>query len=75
MTQATMTENDDFTRPGGLTGMRVTMLGCGASVLALARCRTPPPRATISPPEVVSRGPLTYAGPGSLGGTESALRR
>src|SRR4051812_50194274 len=22
MTQATMTENDDFTRPGGLTGMR-----------------------------------------------------
>jgi len=44
-------------------------------VLALARCRTPPPRATISPPEVVSRGPLTYAGPGSLGGTESALRR
>ncbi|HEX2015455.1 MAG TPA: M28 family peptidase [Solirubrobacteraceae bacterium] len=25
--------------------------------------------------EVRSRGPLTYAGPGSLGGTESALRR
>jgi len=25
--------------------------------------------------EVTIRGPLTYAGPGSLGGTESALRR
>jgi hypothetical protein len=24
---------------------------------------------------VVTRGPRTYAGPGSLGGTESALRR
>jgi hypothetical protein len=24
---------------------------------------------------VTVRGPLTYAGPGSLGGTESALRR
>ena len=27
------------------------------------------------PPEVTVRGPVTYAGPGSLGGTESALRR
>jgi hypothetical protein len=27
------------------------------------------------PPVVVTRGPRTYAGPGSLGGTESALRR
>jgi len=26
-------------------------------------------------PEVTVRGPRTYAGPGSLGGTESALRR
>ena len=25
--------------------------------------------------EVLTRGPSTYAGPGSLGGTESALRR
>jgi hypothetical protein len=25
--------------------------------------------------EVTVRGPLSYAGPGSLGGTESALRR
>jgi hypothetical protein len=28
-----------------------------------------------APPEVTVRGPLTYAGPGSLGGTDSALRR
>ena len=25
--------------------------------------------------EITIRGPLSYAGPGSLGGTESALRR
>jgi len=27
------------------------------------------------PLDVTVRGPVTYAGPGSLGGTESALRR
>jgi len=27
------------------------------------------------PRDVTVRGPVTYAGPGSLGGTESALRR
>jgi hypothetical protein len=26
-------------------------------------------------PEFRTRGPLSYAGPGSLGGTESALKR
>jgi hypothetical protein len=52
------------------------VLGCGASALVLARHRGgAPPRAAIQPPDVVSRGPLSYAGPGSLGGTESALRR
>jgi hypothetical protein len=51
------------------------VLGCGVSAVAVARCRTTPPRRTIEPPDVVSRGPLSYAGPGSLGGTESALRR
>ena len=29
----------------------------------------------VEPPVVVTRGPRSYAGPGSLGGTESALRR
>ena len=50
------------------------VLGCGASAVALA-WRRRAPKATIAPPDVVSRGPLTYAGPGSLGGTKSALRR
>jgi hypothetical protein len=27
------------------------------------------------PPQITVRGPVSYAGPGSLGGTESALRR
>jgi hypothetical protein len=27
------------------------------------------------PQDVTVRGPVSYAGPGSLGGTESALRR
>lgn len=51
------------------------VLGCaislGAMIVRIAR----EPRA--DPPEVpiTVRGPLTYAGPGSLGGTKSALRR
>jgi len=32
-------------------------------------------QATAGPDPVVTRGPISYAGPGSLGGTESALRR
>jgi hypothetical protein len=31
--------------------------------------------ATQPAPEITVRGPRTYAGPGSLGGTESALQR
>jgi hypothetical protein len=35
-----------------------------------------PERAGLAGPgQVRSRGPLTYAGPGSLGGTDSARRR
>lgn len=33
------------------------------------------PRSVAPPSEVTVRGPRSYAGPGSLGGTESALRR
>ncbi len=48
------------------------LLGCLASVLAIVRAkRFEPPE----PVEAVIRGPVSYAGPGSLGGTESALRR
>jgi hypothetical protein len=42
-----------------------------ALVLAVRTLRTAPAPA----PVVTVRGPATYAGPGSLGGTESALRR
>jgi Peptidase family M28 len=51
------------------------VLGCSASLISVAVRR---PRAERPRPEgtpVTMRGPITYAGPGSLGGTESALRR
>ncbi len=42
----------------------------GTLVIVVARARRP-----SAPPPPRTRGPLSYAGPGSLGGTESALRR
>jgi hypothetical protein len=48
------------------------LLGCITSFGLLVLTRRP---ATRTEPEVTVRGPSTYAGPGSLGGTESALRR
>jgi hypothetical protein len=47
------------------------LLGCLASILAIVGARRFEPSAG----EPAIRGPLTYAGPGSLGGTESAVRR
>lgn len=49
------------------------VLGCAVSAAALvtAAARRPAPRAA----PVTVRGPINYAGPGSLGGTESAIRR
>jgi hypothetical protein len=47
-------------------------LGCTVAAFAVAARRT---RAPEIPEPITVRGPLTYAGPGSLGGTESALRR
>jgi hypothetical protein len=61
---------------GGHTGPPTAVLwsvvfACSVAVVAmLGRPRTGGPAR-----EVTVRGPLTYAGPGSLGGTESALRR
>jgi hypothetical protein len=50
-------------------------LGClvAAALAALRPRRAEPVRA--EPVAITIRGPLTYAGPGSIGGTESALRR
>jgi hypothetical protein len=49
-------------------------LGCFASVLVIA-LRAMRANASALEPLVTVRGPATYAGPGSLGGTKSALRR
>ena len=62
---------------GGIsaTGLVLASLTAGSFAAAAALLLR---RATIDPAqrvEVTVRGPLSYAGPGSLGGTESALRR
>jgi hypothetical protein len=49
------------------------VLGCTFGVVAIAVQAAREPRPEEAP--VTIRGPLTYAGPGSLGGTESAIRR
>jgi hypothetical protein len=49
--------------------------GCAVAAVVLAwRTRTPP-SVESAEPKITVRGPASYAGPGSLGGTESALRR
>jgi Peptidase family M28 len=51
-------------------------LGCLFTVLLLAPAGAAPAAPGAEDwPEVATRGPASYAGPGSLGGTESALRR
>jgi hypothetical protein len=52
-------------------------LGCLLALLARALSSTPqiPDTSRRELVDISTRGPLTYAGPGSLGGTESALRR
>jgi hypothetical protein len=47
--------------------------GCALSVVVIAIKAARQPHPAEAP--VTIRGPITYAGPGSLGGTESALRR
>jgi hypothetical protein len=49
------------------------VLGCGVSLLLIAPRRVR--QAPVQERPVTIRGPVTYAGPGSLGGTKSALRR
>jgi hypothetical protein len=52
-------------------------LGCGAGALMLALRADDgaEPTAPDDGVQITIRGPMSYAGPGSLGGTESALRR
>ena len=53
------------------------MLGCltTAVLLAVAASRRPETAAGVGGTVASIRGPLGYAGPGSLGGTKSAIRR
>jgi len=62
---------------GGISVYALALASLAAAVFVAAatlllRTRTP---AAGEGPEVALRGPLSYAGPGSLGGTPSALRR
>ena len=50
------------------------LAGCFCGVVAVVRTRRRVVKAD-EPEPIRTRGPLGYAGPGSLGGTESALRR
>lgn len=64
---------------GGQVGLAEVVVGAlfvavFGSVLAIVRRSTSAPGG-IEPVAPTTRGPLSYAGPGSLGGTDSALRR
>jgi len=63
----------------GLGGALLWSVGLGcAAAAALVALGSPEPAAGATAPtesRVTIRGPISYAGPGSLGGTESALRR
>ncbi len=64
---------------GGHIGIAVAVLwsvvlGCFASIVWIV-VRTPRIHRHHEEVPVTVRGPISYAGPGSLGGTESALRR
>jgi hypothetical protein len=54
--------------------MAATLFACLAGLLWIMRIRRRA-EARSGPEPLRTRGPATYAGPGSLGGTESALRR
>ena len=58
----------------GVAIVAAGMLACLAGLLVVMRTRRRV-HATAEPEPLRTRGPITYAGPGSLGGTESALRR
>jgi hypothetical protein len=53
------------------------VLGCMATAVTIIvmAARRPAPAASNAKPQASVRGPVGYAGPGSLGGTKSAIRR
>jgi hypothetical protein len=50
------------------------LLACLAGLVLVMRTRQRA-RSQLPPEPLRTRGPASYAGPGSLGGTESALKR
>jgi hypothetical protein len=66
---------------GGQVSLGTAILACvlvGAFLSLLAVLAARAGQEAVAPPsgrDEALRGPVTYAGPGSLGGTESALRR
>jgi hypothetical protein len=58
----------------GTTILLAGLLSCLAGLVRVLVARRGEPREAGAAP-IRTRGPLSYAGPGSLGGTESALRR
>ncbi len=62
---------------GGVTPLGVlecsVVLGCALTAVAIVALAARQPREEPAP--ITVRGPIGYAGPGSLGGTRSALRR
>jgi hypothetical protein len=76
-----MSESAVLTLAGGQVGLFGALLwsvalGCVPAVLSRALAPGPTdPTDAGGWVEISTRGPVSYAGPGSLGGTESALRR
>jgi hypothetical protein len=60
---------------GFATWFTWSLIGAVSIGVAAIALRPPPAQERPGAPDVTVRGPVTYAGPGSLGGTESALRR
>ena len=67
---------------GGHVATATALAGClflglvpSVAMVLVAAARQRPPEPPPEAPKVSVRGPASYAGPGSLGGTESALRR
>lgn len=77
-----LAESSVLAPAGGQVGLFAALLwsvGLGCLLAVLMRSLAPSPAGPAAGPQdfvdISTRGPLTYAGPGSLGGTESALRR
>jgi hypothetical protein len=77
-----LAESSVLALAGGQVGVFAALLwsvalGCLLALVMRSLARSPegPVAAPREFVDISTRGPLTYAGPGSLGGTESALRR